>query len=271
MRRSAILALGIGLLLASPAAAQEARIVGSLADGTPSPRAPPKDLPEFTVEKTDEHRLAERRVIMHRVADPGLPDPPPPPPPASREEIEAMRNSPEVQALIANYKPPHTIFLSATVVDRKATFLRWWHEGEEFQAWSNVDFDHLGGFAEFETRDRSYMLLMGLGNIDRDTARRGNWLEEPPNLGVGYPAYALTQGDESNAEAMAMKDALHDLYATDKARLIAAYEARERARAEREAWLKANPPQPKDTVIHFWPRAGSRYLNGNAGQREESR
>ena len=45
---------------------------------------------------------------------------------------------------------------------------------------------------------------------------------------------------------------LHDLYNSEYARLKTALEGRERARIEREAYLKANPPQPKDIVLNFW-------------------
>jgi len=256
------LALACGL----PLHAQEdsgAKLVGSVSDGTPAEPAPPKDLPAFTVRSTIVRQLEDRKIIMQRVNDPQLPDPPPPPPSATKEELEALRASPEWQERIANYKPTKLILLSATVVDGKATFVRWYHEGEEFQAWSNVDFNHLSGFAEFESDNTRYGFIMAVGDISTDKERKFEWPGKPPELGVDYPAFTLVKGDESKGDAVAMMIALHDLYENEQEKLVAAHEGRLRARAEREAWLRANPPQPQDTVIQFWPRKGSRYLENN--------
>jgi hypothetical protein len=45
---------------------------------------------------------------------------------------------------------------------------------------------------------------------------------------------------------------LHDVYNRELERLRTAYEGRERARIEREEYLKPNPPQPKDITLNFW-------------------
>jgi hypothetical protein len=104
-------------------------IIGPLADGTPSPPAPAKVLPDFTIQNTDTHRLADHKVIMHRVADPGLPDPPAPPQPMSREELEALRASPEWQAALAEHKETKLCLVSATVYDHERTLVRWYGNG----------------------------------------------------------------------------------------------------------------------------------------------
>lgn len=43
--------------------------------------------------------------------------------------------------------------------------------------------------------------------------------------------------------------AIHAPYRAGGARLGAACEERERNRLEREAWPKANPPPPRDTIL----------------------
>jgi hypothetical protein len=240
-----------------------AKLIGPVADGTPAEPAPPRELPAFTIQSTTVRQLEDRKIIMQRVADPQLPDPPPPPAPATKEELEALRASPEWQERIANYKPTKLILLSASVVDGKMSFVRWYHEGEEFQAWSNVNFNHLSGFAEFESDKARYGFIMAVGDISSDKERKFEWPGKPPELGVDYPAFTLVKGDESAGDALAMMIALHDLYENEQDKLVAAHEGRLRARAEREAWLRANPPQPQDTVIQFWPRKGSRYMQQN--------
>lgn len=247
-----------------------AKLVSPVADGTPVLPVPPKELPAFTVRSTTVRQLEDRKIIMQRVSDPGLPDPPPPPPPATKEELEALRASPEWQERSTDHKGSKLILLSASVVDGKATFVRWYHDGEEFQAWSNVNFNHLSGFAEFESDRTRYSFIMAVGDISTTTELELEWPGKPPELGVDYPAFTLVKGDESKVDALAMMIALHDLYENEQDKLVAAHEGRLRASAEREAWLRANPPQQKDTVIQFWRREAPSNAEGGTANTEDA-
>lgn len=94
---------------------------------------------------------------------------------------------------------------------------------------------------------------------------RGIEIPEPelpdlPSLEENGPVYMLTEGDESDAKAMELMDVLHDLYEAENERLVAAYQGREIARKEREAFLKANPPQPKDVVLRYWRKENPKPL-----------
>jgi hypothetical protein len=247
---------------------QEARLLGDVADGKPTAAVAPKVLPKFSVQSTATYRLKDRKIVMQRVADPGLPERPAPPSAKSKEELEALRASPEWQELVAKHKPTELVMLSATVVDGKATFLRWWHEGEEFEAWSNVDFNHFSGFAEFEAGEKHYAYMMAVGNFSSAGDRKLTWLGKPPELGVDYPAFTIVKGDTAKADALAMMVSMHDLYENEREKLVAAHDSRVREQAKQEAWLKANPPKPKDTVIQFWRReAPSRAIQ--QGQQKE--
>ena len=252
----------------------EARLLGKVADGTPPPPPIPPELPNFKVEDTAVRQLPDRKVTIHRVEDPNLPPLPEPPEPPGEEELEAMRQSPEYQALLAkareHYRKFRYAFVSATVIDHERTRLWWWVPGDlerkteprSFRAWSNVDFFHLGGFGSYEYDGVEYMLIMGLGGTtteemkewQRLAAERGVEVEMPviPELPVDQPGYVVTEGDPADAEGMAVMDGLHALYAKEKERLAAAYEGREQARIEREAYLKANPPKPKDLILRYW-------------------
>ena len=64
----------------------------------------------------------------------------------------------------------------------------------------------------------------------------------------------VTQGDSTDADAIAPITALHELYKVEGPHLMAAYQARKQARIEHEAWLRANPPQPQDVLIQVWKR-----------------
>jgi len=260
-------------LAAFPALAfsQDARLVGEVADGKPAAAVPPKVLPKFSVQSTSTHRLKDRKIVMQRVADPGLQERPAPPTAKSKEEVEALRASPEWQELVAKHKKTELVMLSASVVDGKATFLRWWHEGEEYEAWSNVNFNHFSGFAEFEAGEKHYAYMMAVGNFSSAGDRNLGWLGKPPELGMNYPAFTIVKGDTSKADAMAMMVSMHDLYENERGKLVAAHESRVREQAKQEAWLKANPPRPKDTVIQFWRREAPSRANQKALQKEGGR
>ena len=50
---------------------------------------------------------------------------------------------------------------------------------------------------------------------------------------------------------------VHDLYRKEGVRMEEAFQAREKAHAERKAYLLANPPVPGDVTIRFWKRPPS--------------
>lgn len=53
---------------------------------------------------------------------------------------------------------------------------------------------------------------------------------------------------------MATLEQIHDLYRKEGKQMEAATLAREKARADRKAYLLANPPVPDDVAIRFWNR-----------------
>ncbi len=248
-----------------PLPAETPRILGTVADGTPPPPAPVPVMPDYRVLDTVVSEQGGRTVTVHRVEPPDLPERL-----ASTPAPEIDLDDPEVQTWLEQQrqeaKKLRLTIISATVIDHEVTLLRWWVFGdgdgkppEAFSAYSNVDFNHLAGFGSYEVGDVQFGLLMGLGNTDTE-ARRKLFEEhgveykelEIPELPAGEPAYVITGGDTTNEEGVALIDGLHKLYKNEKDRLIAAYEGREAARIEREAFLKAHPPKPKDITIHFW-------------------
>ena len=228
-------------------------IDGVLNDGTPPPPPPPKVLPQFNIISTEEIRMQKRKLIVNRVEDPGFPDPSPPVPTAvDPAALEAFKSSPEYQAMQERSDNTIHLFLSATVVDHRATLLRWWDKGKEYQAWSNVDFKYLTGFASFSKGDRHFVTFMGVGDVSSASLRGESMLQIPTDLPTGAPQFRMIQGLSGVSEGYDAIAALHELYATDGERLREAYELREARRREAEAELRANPPVPKDIVLNFW-------------------
>jgi hypothetical protein len=72
----------------------------------------------------------------------------------------------------------------------------------------------------------------------------------PPALPPWESAFVVVDGDPADADGILPVRGLHDLYKTERFRLAAAFQGRERARLAWESWLKANPPQPKHHVLY---------------------
>jgi hypothetical protein len=210
-------------------------------------------------------------VTVQLVENPNLTDPPPLPalPP----------EDPAVMARLAELSEKHRgtdlVFLSATVYDQNRTFLRIYPNGkvgEEVTAWSNLNFNHFSGFSTCRVKDAEdgtlydFGLLMGIGGIDtrrwkkmaeeRGVEYQGPKIPEIPiidDLADGGPSFIVVEGD-AKSPAMDTLEQIHDLYRKEGARMEEAYHAREKARAERKAYLLANPPKPNDVKIQFWKR-----------------
>lgn len=167
----------------------------------------------------------------------------------------------------AQHAEANTILLSASVYDRKFTFLRWFPHGNQapaMTAWSNVDFSVFQGLSQFESGGKQYSLpFIALENVDSEMRRqaankKGVEFHEPvfpANLGQEGVHFIVMEGDAADAEAMRPIAVLHELYRTEKARLLADHAARVKAQQEQEAWLRVHPPQPQDVLIRVWKAA----------------
>ncbi len=245
-----------------------ARILGKIPDGTPPPPAPPK--PEYHVAARDvlstaTHEQGGRTITIREIKPIALPPPPPPAEPTTVEQDA------EFSQRLAEYREKHPknelLFLGATVFRSKdsppRTLVRWWPTGGKgtITFWSSADFALIaGGINSFaDTAGDSHHMLMGWGNVDIDRmaelfAAKGREYDAPdlPAFPVGKAAFEIAGDRQPTTEEMAVIQSLHDLYNSELERLRTAYEGRERARIEREEYLKANPPQPKDITLNFW-------------------
>ncbi len=243
-----------------------ARILGSIPDGTPPPPEPPK--PKFNViakdvRETKSIQQGGRTITLREINPIALPPPPPPPEPLTPEAEAAFRE--RVAAYRANHPRTKMAFLSATVFRSKdsppRTLVRCWPEGKRqtITYWSSADFGLISGIHAFaDSAGANHAMLMGWGYADVESMGEINAARlkaygttAPPAFPDGKASFEII-GALPAAEDLAPIQALHDLYNNEHARLKSAFEGRERARLEREAYLKANPPQPKDITLNYW-------------------
>lgn len=242
-----------------------ARILGMVADGTPPPPSPPK--PKYPIDQRDvlhtaTHQQGGRTITIREINPIDLP---PPPPPAATELSEADSS---FSQQLADYEHPKSgiLILGATVFRSKdappRTLVRCWSDGgrEPITFWSSADFALIaGGFHSFlDSSGGTHSLLMACGdeNIDDKTelwASHGLEYDRPdiPEFAAGEVSFQII-GQQPDADELIAIQSLHDLYTREFDRLLDAYKGREQARIEREEYLKAHPPQPKDITLNFW-------------------
>jgi hypothetical protein len=246
------------------ARASEARILHPIPDGTPPPPAPPK--PEYPIASreilsTKTHQQGGRDITIRRIKPIALPPPPAPAEPAAVSEEFTQR--------LAEYREAHPrsgmLFLGATVYRPKdgppRSLVRYWPEGgREITFWSSANFALIAGgiqsFADREGHEHHIFMSWGTVDIDRMTellAANGRTYLTPeiPDFPEGKATYQII-GQAPPAKHLAAIQALHDIYHNDHTKLLTAYQGREQARIEREAYLKANPPQPQNITLNYW-------------------
>lgn len=247
-----------------------------------STSAPQQPVINFQVLKSRRVNAGDHAITYNRVAPPVLPERPavpavPIPSPLSAEAMQAMKRR--------ESKKFELLFLSATVLDRQVTELRWFGDGGEYRAFSNIDFNYLSGPGEIETDDTVYELIMGIGNETREQVDAANsYITEhglPSSLKKQIPP--LSQFSPVRSEymlvddgskpvpdnALAGMDALHSYYDANRQQLIDDYNKREASRIVQEQWQKEHPPVPKDTVINYWiegGKGGTRILDKGGSQ-----
>lgn len=245
-----------------------ARILGNIPDGTPPPPETPR--PEYKVDKSDvlqttTHEQGGRTITIQQIKPIPLPPPPPPQPTRATAAVTA-----EFQQRLAEYQKAHPrsgmMFMGATVYRSEdkppRTLIRIWPEGGggSIELWSSADMALIAGginsFLDSAGNTHHLMIAWSTMRIDRLSdlfASKGKAYTPPtiPAFPEGKATFQVV-GKQLAAEDLAAIQSLHDLYNNEHDRLQTAYEGREQARQQREAELKAHPPQPKDLTLRFW-------------------
>jgi hypothetical protein len=156
---------------------------------------------------------------------------------------------------------------SATVYDRKVTLLRWFEDGHEFRAYSNVDFNYLSGPGSISLGGVTLHFTMGIGNesaaLEEDTLG-GAGYTRLPNFS-NFPAdrsryFIIGDQPQPGSRMVSVMDAFHRYFDAHRNELIAAYERRQRDWLERLAYVKANPPLPASAPLSAWMKESQDYV-----------
>lgn len=268
--KNLLLSIILTILCVCPVMAQEAqsvekatKVIGGIHDGKPSPPSAPKPKPNFKIMRSQVNYVNGRKVIFNKVMTP-LPAKIDlqPTQPLSEEEI-AKRNE-AIQKWISDIKESGGFFtVSATIYDHKTTYVRWWNGKVEYACYSNVDWNHLGGFHEFEGRGKRFSMIMFSANTTAETLEKelkAGYRNSLPNipklptLSERGAAYMVVKGDENNDEAMEFIEAIHDLYDEHRTNLTTAWRERkknQRIQQKKNEELRKNPP-PKPPIVVNW-------------------
>jgi hypothetical protein len=206
--------------------------------------------------------LGERRVTFERVRPLSLPPIP-----------EAVHQEPDpavmaaLEAFAEEVRKRHYVFVSGTVYLRDddpqgaKSLVRLWsnRQRQPVSMWINANMLWFGGFADYETEDADYSLMLLMSAISLDgmaEAARKAGVEWPdpqiPDFGEDDTGeIRIVEGDPTAAELEPIRSLMR-LYRTDKARLEAAYAQRVAAAEARRLERLADPPEKKDIRVRYW-------------------
>lgn len=242
-----------------------ARILDSIPDGTPPAPEAPK--PEYKPAPSDilhttTHQQDGRTITLQQIKPIALPPPP--------QAAEPAEPSPALLQRIAEYRAAHPrsamMHLGATVYRSKErparTLVQLWPQGggSPVKFWSSADFSLIAGgihrFIDSAGNTRQLFLMWSEVDTDRLSAAlssKGRTYTAPqiPTFPEGKATFQIIGEQPASSDLTALQS-LHDLYNNHHAELLTAHQSREQARLQREAELKANPPQPKDITLRYW-------------------
>lgn len=251
--------LGIVCWGSATAHGQTARICGDLANGNPAPETPKPILPDFDVEGMSVVRKGEQKTILQKVRDPNIRVQPTPEPEVLAPTAIGSQSQATGEVAVPAGVETFLVMVSATVYDHERTFVSWTVIGQagkaqEYEAWSNVDFNLLSGFTSYEVEGIQYGLTMGVINAS-DTPDDRRLLRTAPRFPQGKASFILTKGEIHDRVAVTAMRGLHEIYRQDSRRLREAYRGRELARLAREGNEKASSPVTEEVTIRYWQGA----------------
>jgi len=217
----------------------------------------------FQILSSRKVNVGDHSVVYNRVAPPVIPAPlalPTAVPTLSPAHIQWEESQPQ--------KVMKCLMLMPTVYDHQFSDFTWTNGTGCLRVISNIDFNSLTGFEDIETPDTIYENILftfnSASNSDGlDSQTLAYLAQARMQLSSTRAGYIIVEGNAAvNPDVLADLDAIHSYYNANKTQVITAYHQREAAWELQEAWNKAHPPIPKDTVVNFWPIKSAVYQRG---------
>ncbi len=198
--------------------------------------------------------------------------PPAAPAPVTRESAAPQWTEEQLATFLAEpYKPHETIALTVLVFDGAVSEILWREEDHQIHIITNFDGNYLRGIGSIETSTRTLDLFPFLENItSTDEAAIAAHADElgfdytpravPANakaLPKGAVAYEILTDGPIPASTLESIQATFQHFTANEAAIRSAMDRETALNAARQAYREANPPQPRDTIINFWPGEGS--------------
>jgi len=225
---------------------------------------------QLRVLDSQEVNMGSRSIIYNRVETPVLK-----PQPAAIEQptVSVAEHVPTAEELaeMRRWEAMNhvSLLLSCTVYDNQLTEVRFRHGDSEVVFWSTINFNSLSQLMDLQIKDTYYNIFMAVGDstkgeFDQQNAEllrtgRSDLVSIWPNgllksvHASGKSAWHITSKGSIPPEALLAIEDLHSHFDANRDALIAQHAEREAARIAHERWIQENPPQPKDTVIQFFP------------------
>lgn len=144
----------------------------------------------------------------------------------------------------------------AQVFPGPVTLVKWWDNAGEGYAWSNLDFNELIGFHEFEKGGKRFVFQMfvgrgGAGELARLTAvGNDKGLTGPPIFEREQPGFQVLSDGTVGAAGADLVLGFHEIYASREVDLKAAVVARAQNAVLRRQ-EEARPKPKEDLVIRY--------------------
>jgi hypothetical protein len=210
-----------------------------------------------------------RSLIMNRVVPPNLPETSEVP----ENQAPELNTLPDESFVQVQEGEIEQFFAWGAVYDGHISELTWTRNGRSYRFVSNVNFNEFPApLGEIKVALKTYSLMIMAGEAGTEAGESRAAAEQWPTVVEQWLAQAdqsaetaqyiivsSLENDAQDGEALQILDDLHQWYDANRTTLQTAYLERKAAQEARQQWEAANPPQPKDTVIHFWPKRSTNY------------
>lgn len=224
-----------------------------------------------TVEEEFQHQQGSRKIVLRRVK---------PPVKTQSTELESDIEAQESKSMTLDqtFDLPierfEMIQLNAKNYDELYSEITFRDGNTKFTIWTNVALNYLQGIGSFTFDGVRYDYFGFIDNISSELEQENveNWQneghayksrwKEPPVVFSEDPEYVVITEDPTLVPEILYEQttALLTHYLSEQDNLRIAYLNRQKMSEARAKYRAENPETPEDSVMLFWPKENSRYL-----------